>query len=123
MDAFHSFSFLMSGSTWMECDDLKSVITRYHHTMPAIPPGQVHMVMWERRLTPAHELQMRDTEDTRVLASLVLTVQQPSTHQTSDPGNKKNHHFFLFTFNIPLIVLSHFAFKGKLRIIFNLHSH
>ena len=72
----------------MECDDLKSVITRYHHTMPAIPPSQVHMVMWERRLTPAHQLQMRDTEDTKVLASLVLTVQQPSTHNTSDPGER-----------------------------------
>ncbi|GFS03533.1 SUMO-specific isopeptidase USPL1 [Elysia marginata] len=74
------------GSTWMECDDLKSVITRYHHTVPLIPPSQVHMVLWERRLTPAHQLQMRDTEDTKVLASLVLTVQQPSTHQTSDPA-------------------------------------
>ncbi|KAH9496713.1 hypothetical protein Btru_009761 [Bulinus truncatus] len=74
------------GNTWMECDDLKSVITRYQHMSPNIPPSQVHMVMWERRLTPQHTLVMRDTEDTKLLASLVLTVQQPNTHQSTDPA-------------------------------------
>lgn len=70
----------------MECDDLKSVLTCYLNVSPNIPPGQVHMVMWERRLTPQHTLVMRDTEDTRLLASLVLTVQQPNAHRTTDPG-------------------------------------
>lgn len=70
----------------MECDDLKSVITRYLHVSPNIPPGQVHMVMWERRLTAQHTLVMRDTEDTKLLTSLVLTVQQPNTHQNTDLG-------------------------------------
>ena len=65
----------------MECDDLKSVITRYQSASPNIPPSQIHMVMWERRLTPQHTLMMRDTEDTRVLSSLVLTVQQPANAQ------------------------------------------
>ncbi|KAK0040440.1 mucin-12 [Biomphalaria pfeifferi] len=74
------------GATWMECDDLKSVITRYQHLSPNIPPSQVHMVMWERRLTQQHTLVMRDTEDTKLLASLVLTVQQPNTHQITDPA-------------------------------------
>ncbi|CAG5115020.1 unnamed protein product, partial [Candidula unifasciata] len=71
------------GPAWMECDDLKSVITCYSNVSPNIPPSQVHMVMWERRLTPQHTLVMRDTEDTKLLASLVLTVQQPSSLQSS----------------------------------------
>lgn len=81
---FFFFSKLQHvGPAWMECDDLKSVITCYSNVSPNIPPSQVHMVMWERRLTPQHTLVMRDTEDTRLLASLVLTVQQPSTHQST----------------------------------------
>ncbi|BFZ20984.1 hypothetical protein BsWGS_24023 [Bradybaena similaris] len=78
------------GTMWMECDDLKSVITRYTKTPPNIPPAQVHMVMWERRLTPQHTLVMRDTEDTRLLASLVLAVQQPNTHHTTDADTKSS---------------------------------
>lgn len=80
----------------MECDDLKSVITRYQEVAPNIPPNQVHMVMWERRLTPEHTLVMKDTEDTKYLASLVLSVQQPASSQTTtEASNRKFPAFIL----------------------------
>ena len=41
------------------------------------------MVMWERRLQPSSMLAVKDTEDTKDMANLVLTVQQPG--QTNQP--------------------------------------
>lgn len=82
----------------MECDDLKSVITRYQSLPPNIPPSQVHMIMWERRLTPQHTMALRDSEDTKYLASLVLTVQQPISSAASTESSNGNYIFInLFT--------------------------
>ena len=66
----------------MECDDLKSVLTRFLPGQPCIPPSQVHIVMWERNLTPSHARRFINTPHTNLLASLVLTVQYPSATTT-----------------------------------------
>lgn len=67
----------------MECDDLKSVLTRFLPGQPCIPPSQVHIVMWERNLTPSHARRFLNTPHTNLLASLVLTVQYPSATTTA----------------------------------------
>lgn len=77
----------------MECDDLKSVLTRFTPGQPSIPPSQVHIVMWERNLTTGHARRLTDTTHTNLLASLVLTVQYPSSAtsssvtQSASPGS------------------------------------
>ena len=62
----------------MECDDLKSVLTRFLPGQPCILPSQVHIVMWERDLRLEHTRNLINTPHTDLLASLVLTVQYPA---------------------------------------------
>ncbi|XP_046574552.1 uncharacterized protein LOC124282589 isoform X2 [Haliotis rubra] len=65
-----------TGNQWMECDDLKSTLCQYTTELPAIPPNQVHIIMWEKNV-PSHNA-ARDLVETpmaNVLQSCLRIIQ------------------------------------------------
>ena len=56
--------FLSTGKRWMEADDLKSPVCSWCPLLPAIPPSEVHIAVWEKAATVIDSPLCRVTEKT-----------------------------------------------------------
>ena len=56
--------FFSTGKRWMEIDDLKSPLCRWSGSLPAIPPSEIHIAVWEKVCSVASSPMVQAAEKT-----------------------------------------------------------